>query len=217
MIVEQIGERLTLVGTAHVLPQSVRMVREIILEKRPSVVGVELCRGRYLALKEGRVSVPRSPLALILYLIQEFFSRRTGVRAGAEMLEAIGAAEEVGARVEFLDRDIGLTLQRLLALGPWEKLKFAFWAAGGFLFSPRVNPEELLQGKVLSSLLGTFRRACPGFYRVLVEERDEYILNRILELSGTGEKLVCVVGAGHLEGIKRRLAWTFRTEWTVPT
>ncbi|MEM2674617.1 MAG: hypothetical protein QXW77_03155, partial [Candidatus Hadarchaeales archaeon] len=137
MIVEQIGERLTLVGTAHVLPQSVRMVREIILEKRPSVVGVELCRGRYLALKEGRVSVPRSPLALILYLIQEFFSRRTGVRAGAEMLEAIGAAEEVGARVEFLDRDIGLTLQRLLALGPWEKLKFAFWAAGGFLFSPR--------------------------------------------------------------------------------
>jgi pheromone shutdown protein TraB len=214
MIVERLSDRLILIGTAHVFPESVKTVREVILAEKPEIVGVELCPQRYAALKSGSAP-PSHPIALILYLIQEFFSKRTGVQAGREMLEAAEAAEEIGARLEFLDRDINVTLQRLLRLGIGEKLKFLAWLVAGLFLSPRLEPSEL-RGDVISRLLHEFRRMCPGFYRVLVQERDEYMVTRILELSARG-KMVCVVGAGHLQGLARALGgWSFKVEWQIP-
>jgi len=215
MIIERIGDHLILIGTAHVFPESIRIVRETILREKPEIVGVELCPQRYVALSSGFRSVPTSPVVLVLHLIQEFFSRRTGVEAGREMMEAIEAAREIGARVEFLDRDIGLTIRRLLALGLAEKLKFLGWLMMGFLFSPRVELSELRKDDVLK-LLHIFKRMCPGFYRVLVQERDEYMCSRILELPA-GRKAVCVIGAGHLPGVVHRLrkSWSLRLGWDM--
>jgi pheromone shutdown protein TraB len=216
MIVERLSDRLILIGTSHVFPESVEMVRKVILAERPEIVGVELCPQRYAALRSGSASAPSNPIALILYLIQEFFSKRMGVEAGREMLEAAKAAGEVGARLEFLDRDITVTLKELLNLGIREKLKFLAWLATGLFFSPRVELRELKEGEVISRLLYTFRKMCPGFYRVLVQERDEHMVTRILGLS-TGGKMVCVVGAGHLQGLVRALgAWGSRMEWEMP-
>ncbi len=215
MIVKRLSDRLILIGTAHVFPESVEMVRKVILAEKPDIVGVELCPQRYEALTSGFASAPSSPIALILYLIQEFFSKRMGVEAGREMLEAAEAAREVGARLEFLDRDITVTLQELLNLGIGEKLKFLAWLAAGLFLSPKVKPE--LKGEEgMSRLLHNFKKMCPGFYRVLVEERDEYMVTRILGLSAGG-KMVCVVGAGHLQGLVRALGtWGSRMEWEMP-
>jgi pheromone shutdown protein TraB len=216
MIIKRISDNLILIGTAHVLPESVKMVRETILREKPDIVGVELCPQRYAIISGSSRSLPASPIALALYLIQELFSRKTGVEAGEEMIEAIEAAREVGAKIEFLDKDINIILQKLLGLGLKEKLRFLGWLVAGFLFSPRMELSGLREENI-SSLLRIFEKMCPGFYHVLVQERDEHICSRILEIS-TGKKVICVIGAGHLPGIMQRLekSWSLRWGWDMP-
>ncbi len=43
--------RIILVGTAHVSDRSVAKVNEVIEREKPDIVAVELCEGRYQALK----------------------------------------------------------------------------------------------------------------------------------------------------------------------
>jgi len=214
MIVYRLNN-LILIGTAHVSPASIKMVRETILKERPEIVGVELCPERYAALLRKSQSIPHSPIALTLYFIQELFSKRMGVEAGEEMLEAVRAANEIGAKIEFLDRNLSLTLEKLSKLQVTEKLKFLAWLITGFIFSPKVDISKFDENKIIE-LLQLFQRRCPGFYRVLVQERDEYIGNKILELWG-GRKMVCVIGAGHVPGVVHMLkeTWSFKTEWDM--
>ncbi len=44
-------DRIILVGTAHVSDRSVVEVNEVIEKENPDIVAVELCKGRYQALK----------------------------------------------------------------------------------------------------------------------------------------------------------------------
>lgn len=93
---------ITIVGIGHVFDIS-QQVREVILEKRPDVVCVELDPARYQALlqKERGGSVPLT--YRILAKIQERIANEYGVDVGNEMLSAINAAGEVGAGVAFID------------------------------------------------------------------------------------------------------------------
>ena len=43
--------RIILVGTAHVSDRSVIEVNEVIEREKPDIVAIELCKGRYKALK----------------------------------------------------------------------------------------------------------------------------------------------------------------------
>lgn len=46
----------------------------------------------------------------------------------------------------------------------------------------------------------------PTIKRTLVTERDEYMAHVLKRLSGSATKVVAVVGAGHMPGIRK--AWT---------
>ena len=94
---------LTLVGVGHVFDLR-RQVREVILARRPGVVGLELDRARFAALQQGgRRGGP--PLYLLMSLFQKRVADMYGTNVGAEMLAAAQAAKDVGARVALLDRD----------------------------------------------------------------------------------------------------------------
>jgi pheromone shutdown-related protein TraB len=62
---------------------------------------------------------------------------------------------------------------------------------------------ELRRTDVLSRLLSELGNAFPGLKRVLIDERDAYLAERIRETPG--RRIVAVVGAGHVEGIVRAL------------
>lgn len=129
------GTPIHLIGTAHVSARSVEEVREVIHRVKPDVVCVELCQGRYDALtREGafreldvfKVVREGKGLYLLAHLALGSYQRRMGqqlgVKPGAELLAAIEAAREVGARVELVDRDIHTTLKRTWAnLGLWKR------------------------------------------------------------------------------------------------
>jgi pheromone shutdown-related protein TraB len=64
--------------------------------------------------------------------------------------------------------------------------------------------KELMDQDMISSMMEEFSRLAPSTTEVLIRERDEYIAKKILEASKDG-RVLAVVGAGHLAGIKDHL------------
>jgi pheromone shutdown protein TraB len=154
------------------------------------------------------------------HLIQTKFARQTGMPAGEEMLTAIKSAQKAGARVELIDRDINLTLQRLVErMGVREKMRLFLELLLGLLpFGARVDLERLTEDEIVTRLLSSLKRALPGAYEVLIEERNAYMAARIaILLASTKGKIVCVVGAGHVSGLCRRLdsKWQVKLEYPL--
>ena len=63
--------------------------------------------------------------------------------------------------------------------------------------------EELKNKDVLSELMKELGKAMPVLKSVLIDERDSYLAKKIKETNGN--KIVAVVGAGHLEGIIKKI------------
>lgn len=215
---KKLDNRLFLIGVAHVLPKSAAEVGDIIAKERPDVVAVELCPARYLALTQkgkrpGALDVARvGPKLLLLggliHLLQSKFSRQTGMPAGEEMLVAIRHARKVGAEVQLIDRDIGVTLQRLMDQMSWrERFRLLGELLVGFLpVGKRVELERLTDEQVVGYLLRDLERASPTAYDVLIRERDAYMASRLTTLLLAGKRVVCVVGAGHVPGIYNKIS-----------
>ncbi|MFQ6130029.1 MAG: TraB/GumN family protein [Candidatus Hadarchaeaceae archaeon] len=228
-MLKKLDDRLFLVGVAHVLPKSTMEVERVIAEEKPDIVAVELCPARYLALtrgpkrpsileimRAGRVKL--SLLSSLLYLLQKKFSQQTGMPAGEEMLVAIRYAQKIGARVELIDRDISITLQRLIdRMSWWEKLRLVAELLLGLLpFGKRVELERLTDEQIVAYLLNELKLASPTAYQVLIRERDVYMASRVaMLLSASTGKVACVVGAGHVPGIYERLSRGISGSWRM--
>lgn len=216
------GKEVIIVGTAHVSLESVELAKKTIQEENPDVVGVELDRQRYEQLSSGEkwrelnigqvIRSGQSYLLLVNLLlsnIQKKMGEELGVKPGAEMIESIDKANELGIRVELLDRDIKTTFSRAMnAMGLLEKLRFfyflfmAFFGVGTEKVSQK-NLDELKETDALNSLLTELGRAFPSLKRVLVDERDKFIAQKIRQ--SNGKKIVAVIGLGHMEGVKNNL------------
>ena len=227
-MLKKLDDRLFLIGVAHVLPKSATEVREVIARERPEVVAVELCPTRYFVLthrgkRPGALDALRAgpKLALLsglLYMVQGKFARQTGMPAGEEMLIAIRHAREIGARVELIDQDINITLQRLINRMPWrERLRlFAELLLGLLPFGKRVELERVTDEQIVTYLLQELKRVSPTAYEVLIKERDAYMASRVaMLLSASTGKVTCVVGAGHVPGIYERLSKGISGSWRI--
>ncbi len=224
-VLEELPGGVTLVGTAHVAASSVRAVEDAIRGRRPARVLVELDPRRLEALRDPEawkktdiVRVIREGkqhlflLQLYLASVQAQMGRETGVAPGAELLRAVQVADEVGAEVVLIDRDIAITMKRGFgALGFWTRTKL-LWKLWTELMTPaaaekgKVDVEALLKSDAITQMTEEFARVAPPIKAALIDERDEYMASHIAEQAAKGGPLVAVVGAGHLAGIKARLS-----------
>ena len=225
-MIKRIGSHLVIIGVAHVLPSSAAEVGEIIAAERPDVVAVELDPMRYMAMtrgnKPGILDAMRAGpnillLSALIYLTQGKFSRQTGMQAGEEMLVAVNKAKEIGAQVQLIDRDIGITLQRLVSgMSMREKLRLF----GNLLVSllpvgKGVEIERITEEHMVESLLVEFKKLSPTAYDVLIDERNAYMSSRLATILLSGKKVVCVVGAGHVPGIYGRMGKLISGGWRM--
>lgn len=214
------GKELYLVATAHISLRSVELVERCIREVQPNSIAVELCGSRIHSLqnpdrwkntdivaviKEGKVFL------LLAQLLLASFQKRLGdqleCKPGSEMLKAIEMSEETGATLVLADRDIRITLKRVWgSLGLMGTVKL-LWA---LITSPFQNEkideaeiERMKQADALEELMREFSAALPGVRETLIDERDQYLAAKIVE--APGPKIVAVVGAGHVPGIKHSL------------
>tara|TARA_B100000609_G_scaffold4053_1_gene3171 strand:- start:3928 stop:5079 length:1152 start_codon:yes stop_codon:yes gene_type:complete len=214
-----VNPNLRLLGTAHISTKSVEAVKQQIEDYKPDVVAVELCKSRYDSLitgrrldKEGLLKVikeGKAPLVLLQSLLaaeQRKLGLDEGQQPGAELLEAVNLAEALGLQVELIDRDIQVTLRRA-----WRKMKFRekfkilFSMLGEEDDDVEVDLDEILESRdILTDLMNELKEFSPGAGEVLIDERDEYLAQNILNIDAN-KKILAVVGAGHLSGIERCL------------
>lgn len=215
------GKEIVLVGTAHIGKKSVETVRQAIELEKPDCVAVELDRQRFVQLRSGEkwletdlsrvVKEGKTYLFLINILLasmQKKLGKELGMKPGTEMLEAINLAEEQGIKVGLLDRDIRITLKRAMGeMGLVEKAKLLFEIVlSSFQKHEPLDEktiEKLKEKDTLNALLAELSEKMPSVKRVLVDERDMFIANSIMKIPA--KKILAVVGAGHIEGIKKYL------------
>jgi pheromone shutdown-related protein TraB len=63
--------------------------------------------------------------------------------------------------------------------------------------------EEMKKKDVLEALLSELSETLPEVRRILIDERDQYLAHKIR--TAPGKRIIAVVGAGHVPGIKRFL------------
>lgn len=219
----KVNDNIILIGTAHISKDSVKEVKEAIEKYKPDVVAVELCKRRHDAIikKDKWESTPVTKLLksnnAYLMLAQTFLSsiqrklgKEYGVEPGSEMIAAIDEAKKHGIEVALVDRDISITLKRAWRkMGIREKFRLTWEFLKAMLGYGEEELEDLdlkklMDQDVISALMEEFREIAPSATNVLIHERDEYIARKILDESKKG-RIVAVVGAGHLKGIKKHL------------
>ena len=164
-----IGDRIRLLGTAHVAQKSVDAVSFHVTEFQPTTVAVELCESRKEALTQQRrldkesllkvIKEGKAPLVLIQSLLaaeQRKIGMNEGVQPGEELLKAVQVAQEHELPVALVDRDIQTTLRRA-----WKNMGFREKLS---LFSALIfdeEEEEIDLNEVLSDQDLLSRRARP--------------------------------------------------------
>jgi pheromone shutdown-related protein TraB len=221
---EKINDGIILVGTAHISQSSIQEVKSVIEEFKPDVVAVELCERRYKGImqKDRWENTPVTKLLksnnayfllaqTFLSSIQRKLGKEYGVEPGSEMIEAINQARLHNISIELVDRDIAVTLKRAWKkMGLREKLRL-FWqflkAIIGFDEEDLndLDLEEIMDQDIISTMLEEFGELAPTVRDVLITERDRYIAQKILDCANSNKTVVAVVGAGHLQGIKKHL------------
>jgi pheromone shutdown-related protein TraB len=132
---------------------------------------------------------------------------KLGVRPGAELLAAVRAAEEVGAKLVLADRDIQATLKRTWGnLGFWDRSQIV----SGLLAAPFAvddidegKVEELKDKDTIGEMMHAVAQEMPRIKVPLIDERDQYLMSKIQE--APGQKIVGVVGAAHVAGMVTQL------------
>lgn len=209
-----------LVKTAHISAQSVEDVKNTIQEVTPSTVCIELDAQRARSfsqndqwektdiisiIKKRQIGLLISNLILSSY--QKKMAKQLNISVGAEMIEAMNQAKNVSARISYIDRDIQITFKRIYRLLTFsQKFKLLVSLFSSLFDEEKITDEQLetlKQSDMIDSALSEMGKSFPIIKQVLVDERDQYMAQKIRQASGS--VIVAVVGAAHAPGIQKHL------------
>ena len=213
-------KQILLIGTAHISQSSVDEVNSVIDQEKPDTVCIELCSSRHQAMLDKDqwknmdiykvVSEGKSFLLfanLIMTAFQKRLGSQLGVKPGAEMLEAANAAERVGAELILADRDVKITLQRTWrGMTFWGRMKVLSQLLASLFVREEISKEEiekLKESDALSEAMQMLAEQSPEMKRILIDERDQFMAEKIK--LAQGKRIVAVVGAGHVKGLMAEL------------
>ncbi|WP_188207914.1 TraB/GumN family protein [Alkalibacillus aidingensis] len=214
------GKEIILIGTAHVSKQSAEQVKEVIEYEQPDSVCVELDEQRFQSVSEGNkwkkmdifkvVKEKKSTLLLMNMMISSFQNRvakQFGIKPGQEMIQGIESAEEVGAELVLADRNIQTTFSRVWrSIGLSGRAKLLLSVFYSIFNRETISEQELERMKnqdMLNTVMNEFTEAFPRLKKPLIDERDQYLAQKIKE--APGKKIVAVLGAAHVPGIKEEI------------
>ncbi|MDP6522023.1 MAG: TraB/GumN family protein, partial [SAR324 cluster bacterium] len=214
------GKKILLIGTAHISQSSVDEVNTVINQVNPDTVCIELCSSRYQAMlakdqwknmdifkviREGKSFLLFANL--IMTAFQKRLGSRLGVKPGSEMFEAANVAEKLNSELVLADRDVKITLQRTWrGMRFWGKMKVLGQLLASLFLREEISKEEiekLKESDALSEAMKMLAEQSPEMKRILIDERDQYMAEKIRQ--SEGKIIVAVVGAGHVKGLTAEL------------
>ena len=209
-----------LIGTAHVSKQSAEQVKEVIEAERPDSVCIELDKQRYQSITEGNkwkdtdifqvIKDKKATLLLMNLAISSFqkrMAKQFGINPGQEMIQGIESAKETGAELVLADRDIQITFARVWGnIGMKGKALLLTQVVGSIFSNEKISEEDLEKMKqqdTINAMLQEFTDHFPKLKKPLIDERDQYLSQKIK--NAPGEKVVAVLGAAHVPGITKEI------------
>ena len=199
---------LMIIGTAHVIDLE-HPLEVYIREFEPDAVALELDRERWFALN-SRTKRSSGPIFVrALARLQEYLGDTFGSSPGSEMLSAAKIARTIGADVKLIDKPIIPTLKGAWRNMPWNE----FWnliidSLISFVGGGDLNLEQSMKTGDFTKELEEFSERYPSIKAQLIDKRDTHMSVSLVKLFRTRryDRIVAIVGEGHLEGINRRLS-----------
>jgi pheromone shutdown protein TraB len=193
---------ITLVGVGHVFDIAAQ-VKQVIRERNPGAVGIELDQERFEALRHprerGDVPFPYRMLAFM----QKRMAHQFGGEVGNEMLAAADEAKEINASLLLIDAEAGNIFNRL-----WQEMSFRervllmVSSVGGlFMSRKRIDSEMENFQENEATYLEQMGHEFPTIKRVLIDERNQIMGGRIIGAETQYGNVVAVIGDGHIDGI----------------
>lgn len=144
---------------------------------------------------------------LVLSSYQKKLGGQLGVMPGTELLKAAKVAEENGIPIQLCDREIRITMRRAWrATSLWKKGYLATSLFASLFDDTKLDEDklaELRKKDVLSGLMEELGETMPDTKKALIDERDIFMAEKIKD--APGKKIIAVVGAGHVEGIRKEI------------
>jgi pheromone shutdown protein TraB len=201
---------ITLIGTGHVFNLSDALLN-IFDEKQPDIICIELDKQRYNAmmLKQNNPEKYQETLKdqhLIYKLLARFqngMADEYGVQAGEEMLTATKYAESHQLPLAFIDMNAQTLFSRMLKeMSFREKLRLIFSGFGGmFVNKKRVEAELENIEENFDVYIKQVSKKFPTIKRVLIDERNTFMVQHLIIASKKYERIIAVIGDGHIPGI----------------
>ncbi|WP_117148860.1 TraB/GumN family protein [Paraliobacillus zengyii] len=218
--IEQNGKEFILIGTAHVSKNSAEQVKEVIEAEQPDAVCIELDKQRYQSIMDGNkwkemdifkvIKEKKASLLLMNLAISSFqkrMAKQFGIEAGQEMIQGIESAKESGAKLVLADRNIQITFARIWSgVGFKGKMMLLTQVVAGIFSKDSISEEDLEKMKCqdsINAVLSEFTQSFPKLKKPLIDERDQYLAQKIKD--APGKKIVAVLGAAHIPGIKEEI------------
>lgn len=216
--------RVVFVAVIHTDLESVEEARKVVREVRPTVVAVELDHERYEHLSNPNVHDEIAPMPLTgdtaqdlmqqLAIMEQTLGGITGSNVGDEMMAAIEEGHAVKAKIALVDRPMKATIQAMMTVPLNELYGLTNMLPDATKDIADGGGTDLLdmlkQDGAIEDILEQFRSEFPGLTRVLIEERDQYVAKALhFILNDIQGKIVVVLGAGHIQGVKAALEKMF--------
>ena len=221
-ILEINNKEIVLIGTAHVSKESAQLVEETIREYQPDTICIELDDDRLNSLQNPtdwkntdikdviKNKKSNQLLAtLMLSSYQQRMANQLGTSVGQEMITAINLSEELGIPLNTIDRNVNVTFKRIWnSLNLKDKTDLLYYGLGSIFEDEELDLEEddlkaMLEEDVLTASLNEIREHVPTIATILVDERDQFLANKIK--NAPGNRVIAVVGGAHVPGIKDEL------------
>jgi pheromone shutdown protein TraB len=202
------------VGTAHVV--DLREQLRLALESHGvRGIALELDRDRAAVLLRPEGSADPEPggsggpIFLRLWaIIQRRLGAELGQGAGDEMRTGAELAKEWKVPIFLIDDPVRETIRRLfLSLSPKERISLLFGGVVGLFIPPKIVQGEIDRyAESPEDLLEQMRVAMPSTSRVLLDERNEHMAERLRAIRDAGHRPVAaIVGGAHVTGLSAEL------------
>lgn len=221
--IELENKQVILIGTAHVSNKSAEDVEQVITTEKPDIIGVELDEKRYEAIKEADKNkgftieeffkylsngkIVEYLFTLVLSIPQNRLAEKFNIKPGAEMLKGIELSEKFENKLILLDREISITIPRLINSIPFWTIPLlglsSLFSLFAIEFISQEDIEKLRSGEQLDNAMEQLSSIFPGIKKVMIDERDKIIAKNILD--SEGKKIVAILGAGHIKGVTKYL------------
>ncbi len=205
---------ITLIGTGHVFDLTQPLIK-IFDEKQPDVLCIELDKQRYQALMlkktdpEGykQASKNQPIIYKLLARFQNTMAKEYGVQAGQEMITTTEYAQSHQIPMAFIDLNAQTLFSKMLKeMTLREKIRIMLSGFTGFFVSKKKVEEELdrIQGN-FDYYMNEIGKKFPTVKRILIDERNNYMIQQLKTANEQYEKVIAIIGDGHVPGLAELL------------